>query len=679
MKTPKIYLQQDVSDCGVACLLSIIKFYSGKSSVDTLRRLSGTTKTGTTMLGLYQAAQKLGFTSKGIKSDINYLAKSEKPTILHIITINNHQHYMVCFGLKQTNKEHFIIGDPAMGIVYMTSEELDSIWKSKSCLTLEPNENFVRAKDANADRRKWVVNLVKEDAPILLIAAVLGIAIATLGLSMAIFSQRLIDDILPKKNFRQLYLGVGLVLLILLSKEGLSVLRQHFLIRQSKSFNTRIVDFFYTKLLHLPKSFFDTRKIGELTARLNDTSRIQKVISQLAGNTIIDALIVLVTTGFLLSYSLSIGLFCIAATPVFYFIVYKFNKPILHQQQTVMSNYAHAEANYISTLQGIEPIKNHNHQTLFATNNKTIYKKFQEAVFKLGITQISLSFLANSFSVLFLVGILFYGSYHVLHNQLKTGELIAILSMSGTLLPSVANLALISIPINEAKIAFDRMFEFTATEPEKEDASENEIDSFHSLCANNLTFRFAGRSQLLKNVSFAVNKGEIIAIMGENGCGKSTLSQIIQRHYQPESGELLVNDNLQLDTIQLSSWRNRCAVVPQNIHIFNGTVLDNIAFDEASTNTQKVVQFLMQYGFAPFLDSLPQSVGTLVGEEGINLSGGQKQMIALARALFSRPQLLILDEATAAMDRESERFVLNLLTQLKMDIAIIFITHRLHV
>jgi ATP-binding cassette subfamily B protein len=121
------------------------------------------------------------------------------------------------------------------------------------------------------------------------------------------------------------------------------------------------------------------------------------------------------------------------------------------------------------------------------------------------------------------------------------------------------------------------------------------------------------------------------------------------------------------------------AVVPQQVHIFNGTVLENIGFEDAAQNPQAVVAFLHQYGFAAFVDSLPQSVMTLVGEEGINLSGGQKQMIAFARALYHQPQLLILDEATAAMDRESERFVLHLLKQLKTQMAIVIITHRLHV
>lgn len=268
-------------------------------------------------------------------------------------------------------------------------------------------------------------------------------------------------------------------------------------------------------------------------------------------------------------------------------------------------------------------------------------------------------------------------SYQVLHERLKAGELMAIMGMVGSLLPSVANLALLSIPINEARIAFNRMFEFTGIK--QQENGHNGISEFKQLEVNNLSFRYPCRSPILENVSFKISKGEIIALMGENGCGKSTLVQLLMQHYTPENGKFLINGSRKLSDIQISKWKKVAAVVPQQVHIFNGTVLENIAFEDAAKTPQSVVEFLHSYGFAPFMDTLPQSVMTLVGEEGVNLSGGQKQMIALARALYHKPQLLLLDEATAAMDRESERFVLQLLQQLKPQMAIILITHRLHV
>lgn len=675
-----IVLQQDQSDCGVACLLSLIKYYGGNSSIESIRKLSGTNITGTTLLGLYQAANDLGFNAQGCEADMAALFKHPCPVILHVLIEEKLEHYVVCYGTKSNEKKEllFIIGDPSKGIIYLSEVELSSIWKSKICLTLEPNEQFVLTSDIKSKKRAWIIQLIKEDYPLLGIALLLGIVISILGIIMSLFSQRLIDDILPKKNFLKLNLGIGLVFLLLIIKEGLSVLRQYFLYSQSKNFNNRIIGNFYSKLLNLPKPFFDTRKIGELTSRLTDTSRIQKVISQLAGNVVIDSLVSIVVFVVLFNYSWKIGLASVFILPVYFILIYRFNKKIIEGQKAIMSSYAMSESNYISTLQGIEPIKNYNKQELFSTNNNIIYGKYQDAVISFGKIQIKLGFIANSFGVLFLLGVLLFSSHQVLENQLKIGELMAILGLCSTLLPSIANLALISIPINEAKIAFDRMFEFTGLTPEL-DKDTNDLYQFETLSLNSVLFRFAGRSPLLDNISFEVKKGEVIAIMGENGCGKSTLTQIISKNYEVESGEIVINKDHQLHDISYESWRRIIGIVPQQAHIFNGTVIENICFEDAANNPEKVNQFLNEFGFVDFINSLPQSYMTIVGEEGINLSGGQKQMIALARALYHKPQLLILDEATASMDRKSEQFVLNLLSKIKREIGIIFITHRLHV
>jgi len=671
-------LQLEQRDCGVACLLNLMRFYGGNSTIDELRRLSGTSVTGTTLFGLKQAAEKMGFDAEGCEADIPALLEHRQPVILHVLVEGNLQHYMVFYGKDSKNgSDKFLLGDPAKGIIYLAKEELENIWVSKACLTLTPNENFIKKETITKRKREWIINLIKEDYSILGVAAVLGLIIAALGLSMAIFSQKLIDVIIPGKNLLRLNMGIVLLLLLLLAKEGFSYLRQYLLINQSKDFNTRIIDYFYSRLLNLPKLFFDTRKIGELTARLNDTSRIQRVISQIAGTVVADIMMVLASLSLLFVYKWEVAVACLLFLPLFFILIRYHNKSILTGQRNVMSGYAQCESNYISTIQGIETIKNFNKQDLFGVTNKELYKNYQSKVVTLGRIQIKLSYLASSSGVAFLVGVLFYCANLMLNGKLLAGELIAITSMSGALLPGVANLALIAIPINEAKIAFDRMFEFTGIEPET-DVPNDESCAFQSLVVKSLVFRFAGRSQLLKGVSFSVSKGEIIAIMGENGCGKSTLAQILLKHYQQESGQITLNDSLKND-FSLPIWRQMVGSVPQNIHIFNGAVLENIAFDDASANPQGVIDFIRNYGFAPFIDSLPQSFMTLVGEEGINLSGGQKQMIALARALYRKPQLLILDEVTSSMDRNSEQFVLQLLTKLKSEMGIIFITHRLHV
>lgn len=673
-----ITLQQDQSDCGVACLSSIIKYYGGECSLENIRMLSGTNITGTTLLGLFQAAKSLGLTAEGCEADIDSLIDHRKPVILHVLIEDKLEHYVVCFGTQINNQTEFIIGDPASGIKYLNVSELSKIWKSKICLTIEPNEHFVLSSNIKSQKKTWIKKLIKDDYPLLGVAVMIGAVIATLGIIMSIFSQRLIDDILPKKNLLKLNLGIGLVFVLLLVKEGLSVLRQYFLINQSKQFNNRIISNFFSKLLHLPKPFFDTRKIGELTARLNDTSRIQRVISQIAGNVVIDSLVSIVVFIVLINYSWKIALASLLILPLYFFLIYKFNSKIINGQKNIMGSYALSEANYISTLQGIESIKNHNKQELFTNTNNLVYGSYQDDIFLLGKIQIKLGFIANSFGVMFLLGVLFYSSHQVLLNQLKTGELMAILGLCSTLLPSIANLALISIPINEAKIAFDRMFEFTSLKPESE---TNLIDllNFDEIRFQNVLFRFPGRPPILNNISFSVKKGEIITILGENGCGKSTLTQIISKNYQIESGNIFINEDYEMHKVSFESWRRIIGNVPQNPHIFNGTVLDNIGFEDASNDRNKVLNFINDIGFDEFIYTLPNSYMTIVGEEGVNLSGGQKQMIAFARALYHNPQLLILDEATSAMDIISEQLVLKLLNRIKSKMGILFITHRYHV
>ncbi|PIV97600.1 MAG: peptidase C39 [Flavobacteriaceae bacterium CG_4_10_14_3_um_filter_31_253] len=664
--------QHDQSDCGVACLLSLIQFYGGSNSLEKLRELSGTTKQGTTLLGLYQAANKLGFTAQGNEADIQAVIDHKELLILHVVIQERLQHYLVCYGYE---KDKFIIGDPAKGIATYTKEQLNTIWKSKTCLTLSPNSDFIKTETQNKNKKQWFLKLLKEDYRLISFSVLLGLGIAILGMAMAIFSQKLIDDILPSKDFNKLITGIALVAFLLLVRVLFTALRDFFLIRQTKDFNNRIVDSFYSSLLNLPKPFFDTRKIGELVARLNDTQRVQRVISQIVGNVVINALVTTVSLGFLFYYSWQTGVIASISLPFYFVLIYSFNKRIINAQKEVMQGYAFSESNYITSMQGIATIKNNNRQTIFQKINQLIYGNFQEKAFNLGKINVRLSVFSGVFSVLFLMGILAYTSILVYNETMQLGELMAILGIAGSLLPSVASLALITIPINEAKVAFNRMYEFASMD--KEQKGTTEISDFTSLDIKNLTFRFAGRSQLLKDINIKVNKNECIAIVGESGSGKSTLGQILQKFYTFENGTIIVNNETNLTVLNTENWRTILGVVPQEVTIFGGNVIINILLGQEDT-PENIVKFCKDYGFETFINTLPQSYATILGEEGINLSGGQKQVIALMRALYKKPKVLLLDEFTSAMDRKTEHFVLDLLNKLKSELTIIFISHRIH-
>lgn len=668
--------QQGQSDCGVACLASVINYHGGETTLEKLRELSGTTQQGTTLLGLYQAAHQLGFDAEGLEAEnIENLKELQEPAILHVVIDNRLQHYFVYYGFDKHGQ--IIIGDPAKGIVTYKPNELDTLWQSKALLKLTPNQNFVKAETNNNQRKQWIIDLVKDDVNVLLAALFLGLIISALGLTTAIFSQKLIDNILPSGDTKKLMLSLVLVGILLLARSGLGYLRGFFLVKQGMDFNNRIIQKFYGSLLYLPKSFFDSRKTGELIARMNDTRRIQATISLISGNVLIDLLLIIVAVVFVFAYSSWLGSVMLACLPVYALLIWLFNDKIMASQKEVMSSYALTEGHYVDTIQGIASVKAANRESFFAKVNKHVYGFFQNKIFELGKLNLRFGLLNEITGVVFMLVVFGLSSWMVIKETLQLGEMVALLSMAGSIIPSLNRLAIANIQFQEARVAFDRLFEFASIKPEVQssEAPTTEVE-IEQLTVNKLSFRFPGRAKLLKDISLSVKKGEVIALLGESGGGKSSFLQILQKFYKSESGTIEVN-GIDLDRISISTWRNRIGVVPQEVKIFNGNLLYNLTLSDNPNEYQAAIEFCKQAGFDKYFESFPQSYLTMLGEEGINISGGQKQVVALARALFRKPQLLLLDEATAAMDKNTEAFVLQLLMNIKHNTAIILVTHRI--
>lgn len=667
-------LQHDQSDCGIACLASIIKYHDGEASLEALRKTSGTSKQGTTLLGLLQAAQQHGFDAEGLEADgVENLKELSGPAILHVVIDNRLQHYLVFYGFEG---EKIIMGDPAKGITEYTNERLNAIWQSKALLKLTPNQNFEHRKATTAKKKKWIVELVREDYPLLFVSLFLGLVIALLGISTAIFSQKLIDDILPKADVQRLVVSLVLVLLLLLARSGLNYLRGLFMVRQGLEFNNRIIQSFYGSLLRLPKSFFDTRKIGELIARMNDTRRIQTTLAALVGSVLIDVLVIIVSTAFVFAYSTVIGIAALVFLLFYLVVLLRFNKPIAILQKEVMSGYALAESNFVDTMQGIVDIKLSDKIGFFEKLNRTVYGLFQQKNFELGKLGLRFGAVSEITGVVFTIAVFGFSSWLVLEKELLLGEMMAVLGIAGGIMPSAMRLVIANIQLQEARIAFDRMFEFTSIE--KEDSNTSGPRNFHlkELELKNISFRFPGRKQVLKDVSLTVNKGEIVALLGESGGGKSTLLQLIQKFYSPESGAIIFN-GIDSSAIEMTEIRSHLGYVPQDLKIFNGNLLFNITLSDAPEDYQQAITFCEESGLRKFFQSLPQGYLTLLGEEGVNISGGQKQLVVLARALFRQPKLLLLDEATSAMDRNTENFILVMLQSLKAEMGILMVTHRI--
>jgi len=669
-------LQHDSSDCGVACLVSVIKYLGGSSTFEKIRSLSGTEQSGTTMLGLYQAALKCGLDASGYEANIHDIIGYKGILILHVTVENGLEHYIVNFGYEN---DKFIIWNPGKGLEFLTVNDLEKIWISKKCLGLIPNDSFNYEQDDKSERRKWLLNIIKPDSNLLIISFFIGILISALSLVMAIFTQKLIDKILPSKDIKLLIIGLFLVFLLLAARIVFSSVRQLILLSQGRSFNIRIVDDFFGSLLLLPKSFFDTRKTGDFVGRLNDTIRIQRVITEFVSVYLIDVLVVLISLVILFFYSKEVAFFTLLTLPVFFILVYRWNSKIISSQREVMSKYAHSESNYIDSLRGITEIKSLNWQPLFNEKNRIIFSDFQDKSFFLGKIKVNLGLITGIIGTLYLILVLLYASIGVIKSWNTQGELLAILSICSNILPSVLNLALIAIPFSEAKVAMSRMFEFTQIKHEESESEESgSVIKFEKICLDKISFRFPGRKLLLRNINIIMEKGLVVSLIGESGGGKSTLVNIIMRFYEQEDGRIIINDFIDSDDISIKNWRSSIGIIPQEIHIFNGTILQNLITEYSEDNIKKLLSMITEYGLGPFFDSFPSGLTTLVGEEGLNLSGGQKQIIAFIRAVYQNPDFLLIDEGTSNMDSETEKIIINLIKKLKNKMGILMVSHKVN-
>ncbi|MDR0546908.1 MAG: peptidase domain-containing ABC transporter [Dysgonamonadaceae bacterium] len=668
--------------CGLACLAMIVKYYGGNARQESIRNISGTTIQGTTLLGLYQAAGKLNLKAEAYEAGLYSLKSLNSPAILHVIKNHRIEHYIVCFGFIDNQ---FIIGDPAeSNITTLNETELNEIWQTKTLLTLEPNSHFEKQNSEYQQKYQWLKNLISDDMPLLTVSFILGLFIAVLGLTSAVFSQKLIDDLLPSQNFRKIILGIGLFFLLLLFRSGLDYLRSIFMLRQSRNMNNRLVDSFFAKILYLPKSFFDSVKTGEIITRMSDSRRIQQTVAYITGGVLIEILVLLFSIVYLLFYSWKMALIAAACMPFFALLVYLYNDRIVVGQRSVMAAYAMTESQFIDFLQGVNDIKMANKQPVFRQIINVLYGISQELGYRLGILGNQYGLLVQLVGSITSVSLIVLGVWWVVNGQLKLGELMAIMTIGNMIISSTASLSSVNIRLQEAGVAFDRFYEFIKAGTEFEEEAQGEMVQGKKeqgkrmyLQINNLSFRFTGRKKLFDNISMEIKTGEIVTLFGEIGSGKSTLIQILQKHYLPESGEIVLNGK-SITGYPIPVWRELIGAVSQQIKIFNGNVGENICLGNFMEERQAILQFCNDYGFDTFFRHFPQGLDTLVGEDGVNLSDGQQQLIALARALYRKPSILLLDEPTSAMDTQTEKFVMDLLIKHKKQFATLLVTHRKH-
>jgi len=675
MKTQVRIKQRDITDCGAACLASIAMHYNLQLPVSRIRQYAGTDKRGTNVLGLIEAAERLGFQAKGAKGELESLAKIPLPAIAHVVLKNGLHHYVVIFKVSKKNVTYM---DPGDGDFHKVSlAKFQEIWSGVIVLLLT-DDGFITGKQKISNSaRFW--QLIRPHSAIMVQALVGALVYTILGLSTSIYMQKIIDFVLVEGNIRLLNLLSVAMIVILIFQLIIGGYKTVFGLQTGQMIDARLILGYYKHLLKLPQRFFDTMRVGEIISRVNDAVNIREFINNVALNFIVNGLIVIFSIVLMFFYYWKLALIMLAIIPVYLLIYWISNRVNKKWQRRLMEESAELESQLVESLNavgtikrfGLEPFANDKTEGRFVTLLRTIYKT---SIYSLYIGTGS-----EFFTRLFTIILLWAGSYFVIQRELSPGELLSFYALVGYFTGPASSLIGANKSIQDALIAADRLFEIIDLETES--SNENKIELTPELIGGinftNVTFRYGTRTTVFEALNLNIKNGVSTAIVGESGSGKSTLLSLLQNLYPLKEGNITIG-GLDLQHISNRSLRQMVGVVPQQIDLFSGTITDNIAVGDYEPDMQKVLHLSKMLGIDEFVEKLPNTYNSIVSEQGVNLSGGQRQRLAIARALYRNPEILILDEATSSLDPASEQKVQDTLNWFKaQNKTVIIIAHRL--
>lgn len=662
--------QYDQIDCGPAALLSVLKYWRGDTNLVHVRELCQTNIQGSTMADIVRAARTLGFDAIGAQGKYEELIKEEMPCIAHVIIDDTKTHFV---SLYKINEKGVLIGDPGKGLYKLKKEEFLKIWIKNVVVLLKPTENLYIQKTPGWF--KWIFEYLKKEESWIYQSLFLGIIYTVIGLMTAVFVQWMIDKFIPEADNNKIIV-TGLFLFVLFVVRGFTgYFRKRFMVILNKRVNINVNADFLSHIFHLPKKFFDTRKTGDITARLNDAMKIQRTMLTITGTTIIDILIILGSFIFMFQFSHLLAFISLFAVPIYGAILILNTRQIKSEQNEVMKSYAKVESIYIDSLKGIDEILGFNTSSSFANMNKLLFGHFQDKIEKLGFTQSRLSLFAELSGSIITICLLTIGALLVIKGSLLLGQMVAAYSLLANMLPSVNSLVGAHISLQGASIAATRLMDLLLVEKEKCRKAQP-FKMGKSIKMENGLFAWPKSKPLFQDISFSIIKGKIVSLLGQSGVGKSTLVHLFQRKYDLKEGTLLV-DNIPANRIDLYDYRKNIAVVPQTIKLFNGTLADNILVGRQITDIQQIHSAIDKLGLSWFLDRFDYGIFTILGEDSRKLSGGEQQILGLIRALFDEPAVLILDEGFNALDIEAERKIFQLLKNYSINHAVLIITHNL--
>ncbi|PSB56123.1 ABC transporter transmembrane domain-containing protein [Chamaesiphon polymorphus] len=666
------YAQQSASDCGAACLVMVARYWGKKFSVNRLRDLAKVDRNGSSIKGLSAAAESVGFTTRPVKISLDRLAHQQLPAIVHW----EGKHYIVVYAI--TNRQ-VIVADPAIGQRTLSHQEFIQGWAGYA-LILEPSALLKDAQESTTAFWQFF-ELLKPHRVVVFEIFIASLFIQIFGLITPLFTQVILDRVVVQKSELTLVtVSIGLFIFSMF-RVAMMGLRQYLLDHTSNKIGLALIVAFIRHTMRLPLSFFESRYVGDIMSRIQENQKIQRFLSGEATTILLDLLTVFIYLGLMFWYSWQMALISMLIIPPF-FLLAIISTPFLQRiSREIFNAYAEENSYLIQALTGIKTVKATAVEQNVRWSWEELFHKAIKTNFGGEIIGNRLQIFSNAIDGAITSGMLCFGAYQVIQGQLTIGQLVAFNMLLGNIIQPFQRLTVLWNQLQEVIIAVERINDVLDAEPE-EDLQLQMRQSLPPIQGHirfeNVTFRYhpEGDENILENLSFEIKPGQMVALVGRSGSGKTTISKLALGLYPATDGRILV-DGYDIANLSLRSLRQQAGVVDQDTFMFGGTIRENISLSKPGASLDEVIEVAELAGADEFIDKLPMGYETQIGEGGGSLSGGQRQRLAIARALMGNPPLLIMDEATSHLDPESERIIQQNLNTILNGRTTLVIAHRL--
>lgn len=664
--------QLDEMDCGVACVAMVCRHFGRPVALSHIRMAAGTSVDGTSLRGVQRGGEFVGLDVRAVKSSKDRLDTLPLPAIVHV----NQNHWVVLHRVEATR---VYVADPARGNRRLARDEFLSRWSGYAALPT-PTERLAQAPLASDGHATWLWQFVRPHMRALVIALLLTLVGAGVQMLMPVISQRVIDDVLVTRDYGLLHLlGLGL-LAVPVAALAVSLARGRLLSRVAARIDAAALDFVTARLLRLPMTYFETRRTGDLQARLEGLRQARQIVIQQGLEGLTNGVQFATAMVVMFAYSWSLGLIFAATIPLYALILRVAGRRMRPTLEGLEEGFGRYRSTQIDAVQGIETVKSLGAEERLRARLLTEFSTLTQRIIRGDYTMLAYGATITLATSAVLVAFIWLGALRVLAGDFSVGDFVAFNAL--VLLATAPLQGLLSIwdQLQQTSVLLGRVHDVVEHEPEQGD--EESLRPVPSL-AGRVTLKSVGFSYptapsapILSGISLDIAPGTKVAVVGRSGSGKSTLLKCLAGLLEITEGSIAY-DGVALREVRYPELRRRLGFVVQQPHLFNDTIARNIGFGDDELDPDRVRSAAQLADADEFIERLPLGYETLVGESGLRLSGGQQQRISIARAVYHRPRVLLLDEATSSLDTESERTVKQNIDKLLEGRTAFIVAHRL--